>query len=124
MIFYMHIRKVSVEAAQKQKEIWLRDMNEKKKTIENEKTVVYAFIVNIDDNTPLRPAMAKSLQQNVSVNLYSKSTERERRTNNITSNNNISAYTLTPAEDNKNKSAGAGYRVMNTERRQKMVISL
>lgn len=118
------IRKVSVEAAQKQKEIWLRDMNERKKTIENEKTVVYEFIVNIDDNTPLRPAMAKSLQQNVSVNLYSKSTEGERRTNNITSNNNISAYTLTPAEDNKNKSSGAGYRVMNTERRQKMVISL
>ena len=118
------IRKASVEAAQKQKEIWLRDMNERKKTIENEKTVVYEFIVHIDDNTPLRPAMAKSLQQNVSVNLYSKSTERERRMNIIMPNNNVSAFTLTPSENNKIKSSGSGYRTLNTERRQRMVISL
>ena len=99
-------------------------MNERKKTIENEKTVVYEFIVHIDDNTPLRPAMAKSLQQNVSVNLYSKSTERERRMNNIMPNNNVSAFTLTPSENNKIKSSGSGYRTLNTERRQRMVISL
>ncbi|HTN07346.1 M56 family metallopeptidase [Agriterribacter sp.] len=118
-------RKASVELAEKQKEIWLRQAKEKNKAGENEEPVAYEFIMHVDDNTPLQPATVKRLQQNVSITLHSKKAERERRTNGMTSNKNISAFTITPSQDNKAINAGADdYRAMNTARRQRMVISL
>ncbi|HRN58412.1 MAG TPA: hypothetical protein PLL71_18255, partial [Agriterribacter sp.] len=121
------IRKASVERAEKQKALWLKQVKEKSNTGENEAPVVYELIVHIDNNAPLRRSTVKRLQQNAQAILHVKQTERAGRTNSTASRKNAPVFTFVPSRQDNSITITAGaddHRVIHAERRQRMVITL
>jgi beta-lactamase regulating signal transducer with metallopeptidase domain len=119
------IRKVSVELAEKQKEIWLE--RAKEESARDEKNnVLYELIVLVENNINFDVAPPGSLQKNIAVitNAEKESAENLPRRNRSHSGNRAFTFTIAPPDNSSVNKQKPVHRSINIRKNQTQVISL
>ncbi|HRP56891.1 M56 family metallopeptidase [Agriterribacter sp.] len=118
------IRKVSVELAEKQKEIWLEQAKEQNDANERNAIGLYEFIVRVENHVNLHPVASGSLQKNIDVIT---NTEKELVKNQTERNHSHSgnrSFSFTIAASGKAARQKPVHRSVNTGKNPLRVVSL
>lgn len=119
------IRKVSVELAEKQKEIWLEQAKEEGDANEKNGTALYEFIVRVDNNINFHTAIPGDLQKNIEVVANAEKELAENRTRrNRHSGNRAFTFTIAPSDNSKANKQKPVHRSINIRKNKTQVISL
>lgn len=119
------IRRISVELAEKQKEIWLKQAKDKDNANEKDAAAVFEFIVRVENHVNLRP-ITGNLQKNIEVVTYAEKelAEKPAKRNRSHSGNRAFTFTIASSGNGKTAKPKTVHHSPNTGKKSTRVVSL